>query len=530
MKTKKMMALLLAGVMTASLLAGCGNKASGDGQSTASTAGNTKTSAGTQENADPGAADAPEVELSIMSWHGDNGETKYYKGLQYVMEAYTEAHPNVTFKYIQQPLDGYMDLLDTQFISGGAADIIYMQPHMSRAFADKGVLLPLDEFMYAESAYVPGKKWVETFSGGEASFSSSKASNALGAIMFVPNDSSSSLSMGQPFFYNKDLFKQAGIDVLPTTFTEFLDALQKLKDAGINPVAGEFSDRHVSWSLGWISDQFGEHYIDQYFDDKYNGSDKVDLKADKSAIALANGFLKADDPILVDISNALYDYAQYWQDGWTGASYDEAKNLFLMQEAAIFQEGFWAFTQYQDLITDFEWGVLPIPLVTKETSEFAMEGFMKPSGQQDSGFNVSKTVADDPDKLAAVIDFLQFLSSPEVQQKYIDIAVTLSPVDGVTQPAEVEPFIFDTDLCIYEQSIGPNYVDYGDVGIWGGLSQEFLTGRIDTATYNEKAIANSMQTAINDCKDKLKTLPESIAETEKKLEDLKAEGGSRGAS
>ena len=522
MKTKRMMSLLLAGVMTVGLLAGCGSgKTGGDAPSAASTKGNTGSTSGPEATQ---AEDAPEVELSIMSWHGDNGETKYYKGLQYIMSAYTEAHPNVTFKYIQQPLDGYMDLLDTQFISGGAADIIYMQPHMSKAFADKGVLLPLDEFMHSESAYVPGKKWVDTFSGGDASFSNSKASNALGAIMFVPNDSSSSLSMGQPFFYNKDLFKQAGIEELPTTFTEFLGALQKLKDAGINPVAGEFSDRHVSWFLGWISDQFGEHYIDQYFDDKYNGSDKIDLKADKSAIALANGFLKADDPIFVDISNALYDYGQYWQDGWTGASYDEAKNLFLMQEAAIFQEGFWAFTQYQDLITDFEWGVLPIPLITKETSEYAMEGFMKPTGQQDSGFNVNKALENDPEKLAVVIDFLQFLSSPEVQQKYIDIAVTLSPVEGVEQPAEVEPFIFNTDLCIYEQSIGPNYVDYGDVGIWGGLSQDFITGRIDTATYNQKAIENSQKTAINDCRDKLKTLPESISETEQKLEQLKADG------
>lgn len=519
MKTKKIMSVCLAASMVMGMMGGCA-VSTGDtvkDKETGETAAVKKAETDIVKSGED-----PAVEISMMSWHGDNGESKYYDGLKYIMDAYTEKHPNVTFNYIQQPLDGYMDLLDTQFISGGAADLVYMQPHMSKAFADKGVLLSLDEYMHSETPYVPGKKWIDTFAGGEDSFSNSKASNSMGAIVFVPMDSCAVLSMGQPFFYNKDLFKKAGIEELPTTFEDFLGALQKLKDAGINPVAGEFSDRHVSWSMGLIASQFGEHYIDQYFDDKYNGSDKKDLNADKQAIALANDWFKADDQIFVDISDALYRYAQYWQDGWTGASYDEAKNLFLMQEAAIFQEGFWAFTQYEDVITDFEWGVLPIPVVMKETSEFAMEGFEKPSGQQDSGFNVNKSLENDPDKLAVVIDFLQFMSSPEIQQEYVNVATSLSPVEGVVQPEAVEPFIFDTELCKYEQPVGAAYADYGDPGIWGGLAQEFLTGQIDTVTYNERVIANSKQKAVNDCRDKLNTLPEGISEAETKLEELKS--------
>ena len=38
------------------------------------------------------------------------------------------------------------------------------------------------------------------------------------------------------FFYNKDLFQQAGITETPGTWTEFMEACQKLKDAGINAV------------------------------------------------------------------------------------------------------------------------------------------------------------------------------------------------------------------------------------------------------------------------------------------------------
>lgn len=469
------------------------------------------------------AEEAPEVEISIMSWHGEDSDTKYYDGIKYAMDEYTKLHPNVTFNYIMQPYDGYMDLLDTQYISGTAADLVYMQPHMITAFTNKGVLLPLDEFMMSETPYAEGERWIDTFSGGESSFTTSKTLNLTGSIMFVPMDSNPALNVGQPFFYNKTLFEKAGITELPTTFEEFLATLQTLKDAGITPMANDY-ERGFSWSIGWIADQFGEHYSDQYFDDKYNGTDKVSLKEEKNNIILANEWYKADDPILVDISEALYDFGQYWQEGWTGATITDAKNLFLLQEAAIIQDGAWAYGEYEDMVTDFEWGVLPIPLVTKETSEFAMEGFRKPTGQMDSGYALSGKLAEDPEKEAVVIDFAQFLTSRDVQQQYANIAVSYSPVDGVEQPEVLQPFLFDTEKCIYEQPIGAQYIDRGDSGIWIGLGEDFVTGNMDVIEFNQKVLDNSKMTAVNNCYDNLDTLPGVIEESEAKLEQLIADG------
>ena len=45
------------------------------------------------------------------------------------------------------------------------------------------------------------------------------------------------------FWYNKELFAQAGIDAPPTTWDEFLDVVQRLKDAGITPIAVGGQDR-----------------------------------------------------------------------------------------------------------------------------------------------------------------------------------------------------------------------------------------------------------------------------------------------
>ena len=38
-------------------------------------------------------------------------------------------------------------------------------------------------------------------------------------------------------WYNKELFEKAGIDAPPATWDEFLADVQKLKDAGITPIA-----------------------------------------------------------------------------------------------------------------------------------------------------------------------------------------------------------------------------------------------------------------------------------------------------
>lgn len=55
-------------------------------------------------------------------------------------------------------------------------------------------------------------------------------------------------------WYSKDLFKQAGIDAAPTTFSELKTDVQKLRSAGIDPIALGGKD---AWPVGhwyyWLS-------------------------------------------------------------------------------------------------------------------------------------------------------------------------------------------------------------------------------------------------------------------------------------
>lgn len=58
------------------------------------------------------------------------------------------------------------------------------------------------------------------------------------------------------FWYNKDLFAQAGIDEVPTTLTELNDAVAKLRAAGITPIAVGAGDK---WPAAHWWYQFALH-------------------------------------------------------------------------------------------------------------------------------------------------------------------------------------------------------------------------------------------------------------------------------
>ena len=93
------------------------------------------------------------VTIKIMTWHGPDAVTKYYAGYKQITDDYSAKHPNVTFEFVYQPLDGYKELLDTQFVSGSAPDIIQMQPWMFGEYANKGVLYNLNNAFNAPSPY-----------------------------------------------------------------------------------------------------------------------------------------------------------------------------------------------------------------------------------------------------------------------------------------------------------------------------------------------------------------------------------------
>ena len=193
----------------------------------------------------------------------------------------------------------------------------------------------------------------------------------------------------------------------------------------------------------------------------------------------------------------------------------------------MLQIGFWDYSSYVNLIGDkFQWGIFPVPVIDSATSQYAIGKNNAPTNQQDYGFTVNGTVEKDKELEAVVVDFLMFFSSQAEQEKYVGIAKSFSPIEGVTVPPEINGFVTPAEKSTASEVVGSSFIEWGDGAIWPGLSQDFLMVKIDLATYKSKVAELSQKGS----KDYVESMlgPDGyavqIADAEAKLAELKSSG------
>jgi len=125
-------------------------------------------------------------------------------------------------------------------------------------------------------------------------------------------------------FYNKKLFKDAGIDKLPTTTDELLAAAAKFKAKGITPMATDGKD---AWPLCVTFDQLAW---------------RISGDATLPSKALARK-IKFTDPVFVAAAKELVRMVKggLFQDDLMVSDYGAARNLFGQGRAAMYLMGSW---------------------------------------------------------------------------------------------------------------------------------------------------------------------------------------------
>jgi raffinose/stachyose/melibiose transport system substrate-binding protein len=218
-------------------------------------------------------------------------------------------------------------------------------------------------------------------------------------------------------WYNKALFEEAGLDPdsPPATWTEFLEAVQTLKDAGITPVAlGEADTWTGHFWFGNLALRIGGA---QAF---------VDASEQRSF----------DNPAFVQAGQTLADFVamEPFQEGFLQAVYGEAEGqaaLVGSGEAAMELMGQWApsvqaaASGTEGLGEDLGW--FPFPSV---------EGGAGAPTEVFGGGNGFSVGSNAPD---TTIDFLRFLFSPEVYEPRVlegDPGLVTVRADA---PAEEDP-------------------------------------------------------------------------------------------
>ncbi|SEB92600.1 raffinose/stachyose/melibiose transport system substrate-binding protein [Paramicrobacterium humi] len=146
-----------------------------------------------------------------------------------------------------------------------------------------------------------------------------------GSLYMVPFEYSS-----EYFWYNKDLFSQAGIDI-PSSLDDFPAMCESLRAKGITPIALDGQDQ---WPL--------ERYM-AYYPFRKAGADYVS--------DLANGEAKFADEAGQEAAKWLYDLGQAgcFQEGFSSTGYADAQALFTSGKAAVYNIGTW---ELSNLATD----------------------------------------------------------------------------------------------------------------------------------------------------------------------------------
>jgi len=218
------------------------------------------------------------------------------------------------------------------------------------------------------------------------------------------------------FWYNKDLFAQAGIEKTPETWSEFLADCEKLKAAGITPIAvGE-------------GDKWPGMHIWAYLVSRIGGAEAFAAAADMSD-ARKGSF---EDPAFVQAGYELKKLVDggYFQEGFLGATHDDMQAAFGNGKAAMILGGQWSPSVQAANSADLQ-GVRNLGMFNFPAVEGGA-GLVTDIVGGGNGFAIGK------DAEPEAIDFVKYLTSLENQiiiaQDNTGIPVAKGAEVGLTDP------------------------------------------------------------------------------------------------
>ena len=256
---KKLICTLMAGTLLVGTVTGCGSSSEGD-------------------------SSAKGTELELFSSKAENKDI-----LQKLVDKFNETHEDVTIK-ITAPADAGT-VLKTRMAKNDMPDIVAMGGDNNYTEVESaGMLVDLSSEDYISNIQESYLQMVYDVNKDkeEKAYGVPYATNASGVI------------------YNVDKFKEYGIEI-PKTWDEFIDVLEKLQDAGEQPLLMTYKD---AWTSNCPWNSIASDLASESFNDERKAGKTTFVGTHEE---IAEKYMK------------LLDYAQ---DDFMGLTYDDGNKAF----------------------------------------------------------------------------------------------------------------------------------------------------------------------------------------------------------
>ena len=388
-------------------------------------------------------------EVTIHWWHiqtDENGMTNW----QEIADAYTAEHPNVTIEITVLENEAFKARLQTVMQAGDPPDLFQSWGGgVLRQFADAGLVRNIAPELEGEwKDSIAAQAALELYGQNGEYYGVPWTWGAVG------------------FFYNKDLFTQAGLDpdAPPATWSDLLAAVETLKAAGITPI-----------SLG-VGDKWPAHFYWVYLATRIGGQAAFDSAYSREGSFADESFVQAGETLqqLIDL--------EPFPEGHLGLSYGDQETIMGNGQAAIELMGQWSpdvqrgnSESGEGIGDNLAW--FPFPVV---------EGGAGNPGDVMGGGDGFAVGANAPDE---TIDFLKFITSLDNQVKMVerglvtpvivgaDAAVTSEPILQIMEARDNAPYF----QLYYDQFLPP--------AVGGAVNDAVETLFAGTASAEEAAAA-----------------------------------------
>lgn len=371
---RKVVGVLLIGVMAISMLSGCGakNKETGNKSNT----GNTQVS-------DSGNEPSKIIEINFpTSWVGVSSSTEWFNDR---LKAFNEQYSD-KYKVVVEEIAGdqaYVDKIKVLYSSKSLPDVI--------STGGYNLIDSMKDQMVDLTPYVDDQ-WKKSIS--EVCWD---VNSRDGSIYGIPY---SRQVIG--YFYNKDLFEKAGIKEPAKTWDEFFAQCDKLLAAGITPVSMDTADSGwlTSLLLGAMiaSNDEGETFMNTSLPKNYNTKEFID----------AAGMIQKL-------------FQNYTTQDAIGGKYENGASNFFMEQTAIIANGPWMISDFYDA------NMVEEGFSDKIGTAMFPGDVMYNSGK--IGFNIASK---SEEQLKASLDFVKFMTSADSQLKMLEMTGEIPAEINVT--------------------------------------------------------------------------------------------------